>query len=82
MFGPDITFLGVPRCDLEEPASYADADVVIEAVFEDLKVKQQVFAEVEAVVSETCILATNTSSLSVTDMAVRSSSSQAQWMRC
>ena len=29
MFGPDITFLGVPRCDLEEPASYADADVVI-----------------------------------------------------
>ncbi|MEP7018298.1 MAG: agmatinase [Actinomycetota bacterium] len=28
-FGPDITFLGVPRCDLEEPATYADADVVI-----------------------------------------------------
>jgi agmatinase len=27
--GPDITFLGVPRCDLDEPASYADADVVI-----------------------------------------------------
>src|SRR3954464_8904530 len=29
MFGPDITFLGVPSCDLEEPDSYADADVVI-----------------------------------------------------
>jgi agmatinase len=28
-FGPDITFLGVERCDLEEPASYAGADVVI-----------------------------------------------------
>jgi agmatinase len=28
-FGPDITFLGVPPCDLDEPASYADADVVI-----------------------------------------------------
>jgi agmatinase len=28
-FGPDITFLGVPRCDWAEPASYADADVVI-----------------------------------------------------
>ena len=28
-FGPDITFLGVPRCDLDEPGSYADADVVI-----------------------------------------------------
>lgn len=49
--------------------AFADADFVIEAVFEDMKVKQQVFAEVEAVVSDTCILATNTSSLSVTEMA-------------
>jgi agmatinase len=28
-FGPDITFLGVSRCDLEDPQTYADADVVI-----------------------------------------------------
>ncbi len=49
--------------------SFADADWVIEAVFEELKVKQQVLAEVEAVVSATCILATNTSSLSVSEMA-------------
>ncbi|MFZ0161215.1 MAG: agmatinase [Kineosporiaceae bacterium] len=28
-FGPDITFLGVQRCDLDEPATYAAADVVI-----------------------------------------------------
>jgi len=28
-FGPDITFLGVPRCDLDDPANFADADVVI-----------------------------------------------------
>ena len=28
-FGPDVTFLGVPRCDLDEPESYAGADVVI-----------------------------------------------------
>jgi 3-hydroxyacyl-CoA dehydrogenase/enoyl-CoA hydratase/carnithine racemase len=48
---------------------FADADFVIEAVFEELTVKQQVFAEVEAVVSETCVLATNTSSLPVTAMA-------------
>lgn len=48
---------------------FADADFVIEAVFEELAVKKQVFAEVEAVVSDECILATNTSSLSVTDMA-------------
>jgi agmatinase len=29
MFGPDITFLGVPRCTIDEPDTYADADVVI-----------------------------------------------------
>ncbi len=29
MFGPDITFLGVDRCDLNDPGSYAGADVVI-----------------------------------------------------
>jgi 3-hydroxyacyl-CoA dehydrogenase len=49
--------------------AFADADLVIEAVFEELKVKQQVFAEVEAVVSAECVLATNTSALSVTEMA-------------
>ncbi|MEV7006276.1 3-hydroxyacyl-CoA dehydrogenase NAD-binding domain-containing protein [Streptosporangium sp. NPDC051022] len=49
--------------------AFADADFVIEAVFEDLKVKQKVFAEVEAVVSAECVLATNTSSLPVTEMA-------------
>jgi 3-hydroxyacyl-CoA dehydrogenase/enoyl-CoA hydratase/carnithine racemase len=48
---------------------FADADFVIEAVFEELSVKQQVFAEVEAVVRPDCVLATNTSSLSVTAMA-------------
>jgi 3-hydroxyacyl-CoA dehydrogenase/enoyl-CoA hydratase/carnithine racemase len=49
--------------------AFADADFVIEAVFEDLAVKQRVFAEVEAVVRPDCVLATNTSSLSVTEMA-------------
>ncbi|GAA1998087.1 3-hydroxyacyl-CoA dehydrogenase NAD-binding domain-containing protein [Catenulispora subtropica] len=49
--------------------AFADADLVIEAVFEEMSVKQQVFAEVEAVVREDCVLATNTSSLSVTEMA-------------
>ncbi|MBT9254643.1 enoyl-CoA hydratase/isomerase family protein [Phycicoccus sp. MAQZ13P-2] len=48
---------------------FADADLVIEAVFEEMSVKQQVFAEVEAVVSAECVLATNTSSLSITEMA-------------
>jgi 3-hydroxyacyl-CoA dehydrogenase len=50
---------------------FADADLVIEAVFEELSVKQQVFAEVEAVVSAECVLATNTSALSVTEMAAK-----------
>ena len=49
--------------------AFADADFVIEAVFEEMAVKKQVFAEVEAVVSAECVLATNTSSLSVTEMA-------------
>jgi len=48
---------------------FADADFVIEAVFEDLEVKKQVFASLEAIVTAECILATNTSSLSVTAMA-------------
>ncbi|SNS17056.1 3-hydroxyacyl-CoA dehydrogenase [Streptosporangium subroseum] len=49
--------------------AFADADFVIEAVFEDLAVKRRVFAEVEEVVSAECVLATNTSSLSLTEMA-------------
>ncbi|MBW1980253.1 MAG: enoyl-CoA hydratase/isomerase family protein [Deltaproteobacteria bacterium] len=49
--------------------SFADCDFVIEAVFEDMQVKKQVFAEAEKVVSESCILASNTSSLSVSEMA-------------
>jgi 3-hydroxyacyl-CoA dehydrogenase/enoyl-CoA hydratase/carnithine racemase len=48
---------------------FADADFVIEAVFEELNVKKQVFAELEQIVTPECILATNTSSLSVTAMA-------------
>jgi 3-hydroxyacyl-CoA dehydrogenase/enoyl-CoA hydratase/carnithine racemase len=50
-------------------ADFAGADFVIEAVFEELGVKQQVFAELERHVSPTCVLATNTSSLSVSAMA-------------
>ena len=49
--------------------AFADADFVIEAVFEEIAVKQRVFAEVEEVVRPDCVLATNTSSLSVTEMA-------------
>jgi 3-hydroxyacyl-CoA dehydrogenase/enoyl-CoA hydratase/carnithine racemase len=49
---------------------FADCDWVIEAVFEDLGVKQQVFANVEPHLSPEAVLATNTSSLSVDDIGV------------
>ncbi|MEV4760342.1 3-hydroxyacyl-CoA dehydrogenase NAD-binding domain-containing protein [Micromonospora sp. NPDC049559] len=49
--------------------SFADCDFVIEAVFEDLGVKKQVWAELEKVVTPEAVLATNTSSLSVSAMA-------------
>jgi 3-hydroxyacyl-CoA dehydrogenase/enoyl-CoA hydratase/carnithine racemase len=47
---------------------FGDCDLVLEAVFEDVGVKKQVFAEVEARVTPECVLATNTSALSVTEM--------------
>ncbi|MCP2030794.1 3-hydroxyacyl-CoA dehydrogenase/enoyl-CoA hydratase/carnithine racemase [Okibacterium sp. HSC-33S16] len=50
---------------------FADCDWVIEAVFEELGVKQDVFADVEQYISETAILATNTSSLSVEDIGAK-----------
>ncbi|GAA1147528.1 3-hydroxyacyl-CoA dehydrogenase [Microbacterium oxydans] len=47
---------------------YADCDFVIEAVFEEVGVKQQVFGEIEKIIAEDAILATNTSSLSVEEI--------------
>ena len=50
-------------------ADFHDCDFVIEAVFEEIAVKQDVFRRIEHVVSPRAILATNTSSLSVAQMA-------------
>lgn len=47
---------------------YADCDFVIEAVFEEVGVKQAVFGEIEKIIAEDAILATNTSSLSVEEI--------------
>ncbi|MBL7895780.1 MAG: NAD(P)-binding domain-containing protein [Bacteroidia bacterium] len=44
-------------------------DLVIEAIVENLEVKQKVFSELETLVSDNCILATNTSSLSIASIA-------------
>jgi 3-hydroxybutyryl-CoA dehydrogenase len=52
-----------------ELADLADCDVVIEAAFEDLAVKQELFRELEQVVGADAIIATNTSALSVTEIA-------------
>jgi 3-hydroxybutyryl-CoA dehydrogenase len=50
--------------------AFADAGLVIEAIVEDLQTKREIFRQLEKVVSEDCLLATNTSSLSVTELAV------------
>ena len=51
------------------PDAYAGCDLVLEAVFEELAVKREVFGGLEQVVAPECLLVTNTSSLSVADMA-------------
>ncbi|MEM9547510.1 MAG: 3-hydroxyacyl-CoA dehydrogenase NAD-binding domain-containing protein [Bacteroidota bacterium] len=50
-------------------SSFEGCDLVIEAIVENLEVKKSVFQEIESIVSEDCILATNTSSLPVTSIA-------------
>lgn len=50
-------------------ASLADADLVIEAVFEDLSLKKEIFAKLDKVCQPNCILASNTSFLDIDAMA-------------
>lgn len=49
--------------------AFADCDLIIEAIVERLDIKQEVFKQLESIVSRNCILATNTSSLSVASIA-------------
>jgi len=55
-----------PTLDL---ADLADADLVVEAVFEDLALKRELFGRLEGIVARDCVLATNTSSFRVSDVA-------------
>ena len=48
---------------------FANADFVLEAIFEELSLKQKLFKDLEAIITPECILATNTSSLSVEAMS-------------
>ena len=57
----------------ENVQDLADCDMVIEAVFEDRSVKAQVTKETEAVVNAACVVASNTSSLPITELAQQSS---------
>ncbi len=46
----------------------ADCDLIVEAAFEDMKVKQTTFAELDKICKPECIFASNTSSLSITEI--------------
>lgn len=54
---------------VDDVTAFADADLVVEAIVEDLAVKRSLFAELEQVCGAGTVLATNTSTLSVTDIA-------------
>lgn len=56
-----------PTLNLKEAAG--DADVVVEVVIEVMEVKKQVYKELEEVVPASCLFFTNTSGLSITEMA-------------
>lgn len=56
-----------PTLDLHDAAG--DVDIVVEAVVEDMNLKKQIFMELEGIVPERCLFFTNTSGLSITEMA-------------
>jgi len=60
--------LGRLTCSSEQ-TSLADVDLVVEAIFENLEVKRKLFADLEQVVHGDCILASNTSSFQIRDIA-------------
>ncbi len=53
----------------------ADADLVIEVVIENLKIKQDLFAKVEKVINDKCIVTTNTSGIPIKDISAKFSAS-------
>ena len=46
-----------------------DSEFVIEAVIENMEIKQKIFLDIESLVSNSCIIATNTSSLSISNIS-------------
>jgi 3-hydroxyacyl-CoA dehydrogenase/enoyl-CoA hydratase/carnithine racemase len=60
--------LGNISCSTDQKV-FANADFVIEAIFEELSLKQKLFKDLEKIITPECVLATNTSSLSVEAMS-------------
>jgi enoyl-CoA hydratase/3-hydroxyacyl-CoA dehydrogenase len=54
---------------VDTDAAVKDADLVVEAIFENMEVKKEVFGKIDAIAPAHCILATNTSSLSIDELA-------------
>jgi 3-hydroxybutyryl-CoA dehydrogenase len=54
---------------VNELSDLFNSDLIIEAIIENLGIKQKLFSDLEKIVSENCILASNTSSLSITSIA-------------
>ena len=63
-----VMFLEKLHCTTQTE-SCANAQMVIEAIVENIEIKKKVFAQLESIVSKDCILASNTSSLSITSIA-------------
>ena len=60
-----------PTVDLKEAAK--DADIIVEVIIEIMEVKKQLYGELEKIVSPDCYFFTNTSGLSITEMAAQTS---------
>jgi len=58
--------------NISKEEAVKDTQIVIEAVFEDMNLKQQLFSELDAICNKEIILASNTSSLSITEIAHKS----------
>jgi len=66
---PVDAILGRLELTSEYGSGFGEADIVVEAVFEDIKVKDQVYKELSKAVREDCLIASNTSSIPISKMA-------------
>ncbi|OPX36311.1 MAG: hypothetical protein B1H11_07650 [Desulfobacteraceae bacterium 4484_190.1] len=64
------------ECSTDHKKAFAESDFIIEAVFENMELKREMFKQMDAVCKEDAILASNTSTLSLTEMAAVTSRPQ------